>query len=95
MKNALENAGRELAKLYLSLLSLGILAGFPAICFIGLMYLFATAADFAGVRGTLAIVLFFGVPFFVLLFFSIYVSQHTWPATKRLLEEVEKLRQGI
>ena len=90
-----ECVGRELAKLYLSFLGIGILIGFPAICFIGLIFLVAEVGDLIGLRGSLAVAGFFGVPFFALFFCSIYANQHIWPVVKRLLAEIEDARYDL
>jgi hypothetical protein len=69
-----EYVGREFAKLYLSLLGIGILIGFPAICFVGLVFLVVEVGDLIELRGSMAVTAFFGVPFFALLFCSVYAN---------------------
>jgi hypothetical protein len=95
MNRKLEYAGREIAKLYLNLLGIGILIGFPALCFVGLIFAVAEIGDLIGFRGSLAVIAFFGVPFFALLFCSIYANQHIWPAIKRLLADLEQSRHDL
>jgi hypothetical protein len=90
-----EIVGRELAKLYLNLLTLGILIGFPVLCFVGLVFAVAEIGDLIGLRGSLAITAFFGVPFFALLFCSIYANRHIWPTVKRLLADLEQSRHDL
>jgi len=91
MKGKFEYVGRELAKQYLSLLAIVIIVGFPAICFVGLVFLVAEVGDLMGLRGGVAVMAFLGVPFFSLLFFSIYANQHIWPVIRRLLEEIDPI----
>jgi hypothetical protein len=51
IKSKFECFGRELAKQYLSLLAIVIIVGFPAICFVGLVFLVAELGDLIGLRG--------------------------------------------
>jgi len=82
---ALERAGKWAADIYLVLLGLIIIIGFPIICVVALIYLGAGAAALVG-GGSLGIILFFGVPFFILLFFSIYAwNPYVGPAVERVL----------
>jgi hypothetical protein len=83
----LERTGKLAGDMYLGFLGIGMMLGFPILCILGLIYLGAWAASFVG--GILGIILFFGMPLFLLVLFSIYAwTPHVWPALERALREL-------
>jgi hypothetical protein len=87
LNETLERIGREVARIYLGFAGLAILVAFPFLCIVGLIYLGGFA--WALVGGVFGIVLFLGVPFFLVLFFSIYAWRpYVWPALERALKEL-------
>jgi hypothetical protein len=88
IKASLERAGKIAADIYIGFLGLGILLGFPILCILGLIYIGVWAGSLVG--GVLGVVLFLGLPFFLLLFFSIYAwAPYVWPTLQRALRELQ------
>ncbi len=90
LNKRLKEAGKSTGNLYLAILGLAILLGFPIACAIGLLYLGGFIAGLVG-GGTLGAIIFFAFPFFVCLFFSIYAwPDHVGPAVGAILDILNK-----
>ena len=83
---ALARFGEELSGFLISLIKLAIMCGVPLAGIVSSIYTGVIVASLAGGSG-IAVWIFFGVPFFMLLFLSVYVwTPHIWPALKRAVD---------
>ena len=79
----LTSLGRELSKLFISLIGIIMLLGIPIAGIAAAIYAGAALASLVG-GGAFAVILFFCGSFAILLFLSVYVwTPHVWPALKR------------